>query len=240
MSQMMKTSEHLSRALADSPMPSLQYENRRVFVDSLRFGHALMVATETLLEEAAARLPPGRLRAYYVEQLEQEHRCAGWLTEDLAFLGVMPATHQRAAMLAGSQYYHVRHTAPEMLLGYMAALAHRPAPPAILDALTALYGASAMRTIAYDAEHHREHSAQLLDEIDALPADLGGLVVYNAYNSAQLLRICFADIGRVPLPDLRRQVAEDAMGLLRPARFSLASGVPDPALFTATPSGPHS
>lgn len=167
-------------------MAPLDLADRRIFVANLRFVHALIRASEPLIEEVLKRDMPEALRAFYVYHLEEECGHADWLANDLAYLGArVPDVDWDAAQIAGMQYYLVRHAAPELLLGYMAALECRPMPLDVVQALEKTHGIPAVRTIRHHAEHDPNHGKELL----AMIADSrhGAEIAINAQRTAGML-----------------------------------------------------
>lgn len=153
-------------AIRAHPLPMLNLADRSVFVGNLLFMHAVMIASEPLIEEVLKRPMNAALREFYDAHLEEECGHAEWLADDLESIGAQPRLDWRAAQVAGPQYYLVRHGPPQALLGYMAALECRPMRLADVDALERLHGTLAVRTLRHHAENDLEHGPALLRIIE--------------------------------------------------------------------------
>ena len=95
--------------------------------------------------------------------------CDEWLYEDLRSAGIQPFPCPTvASQLAGSQYYHLAHTSPVSLLGYMMVLEGFPLPLDVVDELELAYGRELLRTVRYHAEHDSDHSRELHSIVDGL------------------------------------------------------------------------
>ena len=166
------------------PLPKM--ETRAQFVAFLKFAHGLMRASGPLLELAVER-SSGALRDYYASHLAEEKDHATWLAEDMDLLGEAPAKLDHAvAATAGAQYYYLRHIGPQALLGYIAAMEFRPMPLADVETLEKVYGAPAIRTVRYHAEHDTEHAKELARVIDG-HAEFADIICYNAFVTAKML-----------------------------------------------------
>lgn len=134
----------------------------------LNFNLALMAATEGLL-----------LAAGMHDRLAEERDHAKWLADDIRCLGGMIGPYDYdAAAIAGAQYYHIFHTSPKMLLGYMAALECNMMTEVQVDNLEAQHGS--LPCLKYHAIHDQEHGAWVLRAIEDIDDErLYGLVVGN-------------------------------------------------------------
>lgn len=173
-------------ALRQQPVPKIDLRVREAFVFNMLFAHALMIASENLIKEVLGRtIEEKPLRDFYEKHLSDERDHALWMSEDLRELGETPTFNWKAAQIAGTQYYIVRHGDPRALLGYMAALECRPMALAHVVELEKLYGANALRTVRYHAEHDIEHGMELLRLIETLGTP--ECVLYNASLTASML-----------------------------------------------------
>ncbi len=169
------------------PLPILDLRNRAIFIENLLFIHAVIIASEPLIEDVLKREMDAPLRAFYEAHLEDERGHAEWLARDMHTLGVTPrVVDWRAAQIVGPQYYLVRHGPPQALLGYMAALECRPMPLEAVVELERIHGVKAMRTLRYHAENDANHGPALLRMIDA--AGESKIVAYNAGLTASMLQ----------------------------------------------------
>lgn len=176
-------------ALDEYPPPILDLSERSVFVANLLFMHAIIIASEPLIEVALTQFMNARVAVFYREHLNEERSHAIWLAADLDFLGVQPGLDWRAAQIAGAQYYLVLHHRPEALLGYMAALECRPMSLATVEKLEELYGPQALRTVRHHAKHDIDHGTALLACFDAIEDErVRDLIVANAGWTAGMLR----------------------------------------------------
>jgi hypothetical protein len=164
--------------------PMLDYAEKTVYAKHIGLIHQIITASEGMLEEAAKIASP--CQAYFAEHLEGERGHEKWLAKDIAQLGVdVMGMEFLAAALAGSQYYLIKHVTPLALLGYMAVLEGYPASEEQVAELEALYPDS-VATLKYHAVHDREHRAELITQLDAVPDEFHDLIVWNAVQSARL------------------------------------------------------
>ncbi len=174
------------------PIPQIDLRNREIFIENLLFLHALIVASEPLLEEALKRPMAVGLKHFYEKHLEEERGHAKWLKEDLLSLGIKTRDIDwRAAQIAGTQYYLIRHVSPELLLGYMASLECRPMPIEVVDLLERIHGEQALRTIRYHAVHDIDHGADVLKAIEETNNEQ--LIAYNAGLVASMMSWAIGD-----------------------------------------------
>lgn len=135
-------------------------------MDILAFWYQIIIASESMLEEAIASLQgtgwEGELRAFYQKHLEDERNHAKWLREDLG--GHPIVLHYGAAQLAGMSYYLIRHVHPVALMGYMQALEGQPIDPAFVARMESEHP-SAVRTLKLHAEEDPKH----IEELRAFP-----------------------------------------------------------------------
>lgn len=168
--------------------PKLDLLDRDAFCKNLVFMHALMVASEPLLQEAIEH-SDGALGVYYSAHIEEERGHAAWLADDLKSLGVTVGEPSYiAAACAGAQYYLIRHAHPAALLGYLAVLEGYPAPLEVVDMLEGHYGKDAMRCFRFHAEHDVDHRADLVKMIESVP-EHHDLITNNAVQTLNLLHI---------------------------------------------------
>ncbi|UEP31616.1 iron-containing redox enzyme family protein [Burkholderia sp. B21-007] len=184
----MKNSEKLMNVMRDvmAQWPRVDLKNRHVFLSNLVFMHRVIIASESLLEEAVVHAK-GALHGYLSDHLEEERRHDEWLAEDLASAGIDVAGCQfpsEAVAAAGTQYYLIRHVDPCALLGYMAVLECFPMPMEQLVALEEVHGKQLCRTLRHHAEHDVDHADDLLERIDSLNDRQFALVVQNAVQTA--------------------------------------------------------
>lgn len=184
----MKNSEKMLNVVRDvmAQWPYADLKNRRVFLSNLVFMHRIIIASESLLEEALIHAK-GALRDYFADHIEEERRHDEWLAEDLASDGIDVANCKfpsEAVAAAGTQYYLIRHVDPCALLGYMAVLECFPMPPDRLEKLEEVHGKQLCRTLRHHAEHDVGHAADLLVRIDSLNDRQFALVVQNAVQTA--------------------------------------------------------
>lgn len=156
-------------------------------LDILAFWYQVIIASEPLLEECIFVLKDdgfeGRLKAFYRKHLDDERHHAQWLKEDL---GDHPIKlHMGAATLAGTQYYLIRHVHPVALMGYMIALEGRGIVPGVVEAVEAMHGAQAARTLRLHAEEDPKHIAELLSF--EIPDEFAALVESSRLQTAHFL-----------------------------------------------------
>lgn len=166
--------------------PKLNLLDRETYLRNMQFMHALMVASEPLVQEAIDH-SSGDLRDYFVEHIEEERGHAEWLAADIRSMGSKPETHMIAAACAGAQYYLIRHVNPEALLGYMAVLECYPMPLEMVDALEQAHGKEAVRTLRYHAENDIEHRKALMAMIEK--SEHQQLIGDNAVQTLNLLNV---------------------------------------------------
>lgn len=150
----------------------LNLYDRAVFLRNLVFLYHVIRASEQLLEIAQKVAPEGSLREYYKQHKLEEANHAEWLFTDLTDAGVelFPCPLQ-AAQLAGSQYYHLLHTSPAALLGYIFVMESFPPEMELVEDLEAVHGKELLRTTRYHAENDPDHSKSLYDLLDTLPTE---------------------------------------------------------------------
>jgi len=137
----------------------------------MTFVHQVITASEELMQEAL-KVADRPLRNYLMAHAEEERGHADWLAADLLTAGVDVAKvpiFRKAAAMAGSQYYLIKHQSPYALLGYMAVLEGFPVMLEAVDALEAAHGKDLFRTLRYHAEHDLEHRKELFAFIDENP-----------------------------------------------------------------------
>ncbi len=153
------------------PLPEIR--TRTDLIENLKFVYSLSVAIESLL--VMAGMP---------EKYHEEKGHADWLKRDLEALGeTVPVIDHDAAMMAGSQYYYIRHVDPRMLLGYMAAMECRPMPLESVDMLESQYGP--LPCLRHHAIADIDHGNEVLLQIDAVEnEDLKKKILYNCEQTA--------------------------------------------------------
>lgn len=159
---------------AQYPLPPIT--TKAQLVRHLQFCHALMVATDPLLELAGME-----------EKREEERGHALWLEQDLANLGIpVMAYDYPAAAIAGAQYYLIRHLDPRVLLGYCAVLECRTFTTAQVEVMEAILGP--LPCVRFHAEHDQAHGAEVLNQIDAIENDTLKQWIYcNARDTASAI-----------------------------------------------------
>jgi hypothetical protein len=159
-----------------------------MLLDNLLFCYGIMIASEPLIEEALKHQLIPELEQYYQNHLVEEHNHADWLLEDLKSAGVTPPlVDWRAALIAGTQYYLIKHISPDALLGYMAALECNPPSLQAVERLEELHGKQLIRTVRYHAEHDIKHGPELLSFIENTPGLNLDLINNNRKQTAMLL-----------------------------------------------------
>jgi hypothetical protein len=147
---------------------TLDGTQRDAVIANLVFVYQVIIATESLLEEAI-EASEHALRDYFVSHLEEERDHQAWLAEDLRSAGIdvakMPLS-QIAVEMAGSQYYLIKHVNPASLLGYMAVLEGFPIALEVVTELESQHGKDLFRTLRYHAEHDIDHSKELFAVIN--------------------------------------------------------------------------
>ena len=178
----------IQEAIAAYPVPVKDLGDSQTLIDYMLFNHGLMLASEGLLETAINRASFGPVRKYYIQHLGEEKNHVAWIVADLATIGVTPPqVHWRAARIAGTQYYLIRHVSPMALLGYMVAIESRPMSLDTVAQLEELYGVALIRTIRYHAENDIQHGADLLNLIATLDNKTQTLITANAGHTAWLI-----------------------------------------------------
>lgn len=142
--------------------------NRKQFILNLHFVYQLMRASEQLLVVAAS-LATGDLQKFYYDHLQEERGHDKWLLRDLNNAGIEIAPwHSGATKIAGAQYYHVIHTHPAALLGYMMVMEGNPMSLWMIEQLEEIHGKSLLTTVRYHAEHDIEHRDEILRIVNSL------------------------------------------------------------------------
>lgn len=145
-------------------------------VRHLQFCHALMVATDPLLDLAGMD-----------DKREEEKGHALWLEQNLANLGIPTIPYDfSAAAIAGAQYYLIRHLDPRVLLGYCAVLECRTFTAAQVDVMESILGP--LPCVRFHAEHDLQHGAEVLKQIDAIENETLKQWIYcNARDTASAI-----------------------------------------------------
>lgn len=170
-------------------LPQLNLLDREVYVRNMKFMHALMVASEPLVQDAIDWTSNPALRSYYRKHIEEERGHAEWLADDLGSMGEETETDLIAAACAGAQYYMIRHVHPVALLGYMAVLEGYPMPIEHVEQLEQAHGTDAVRTLRYHAENDVEHRKDLVAMLNSLSPEHKKLVSDNAVQTLNLLHV---------------------------------------------------
>lgn len=143
-----------------------------MLIPNLIFLYHLIRASENLLSVAIAQSPPGRLKAYFEQHLEEERGHAQWLVEDLKWVDIDVAQTRvplLAVQMAGSVYYLIYHAHPAALLGYMKVLESWPMDKARFAELGRAYPKPLLRTVNYHIDHDPQHFQDLLAIIESIP-----------------------------------------------------------------------
>jgi len=158
-------------------------------IEFLSRAYAVAVATVPLLKTALQEPMPDELREYYTRKIEQERDHDKWIIRDLKLLGSAPyLVDWRFVPLVGSQYYLIKHVAPECLLGFMTVFEQSPMPLEMVAQLEEAHGIEPVRTIRFHAEHDLEHGPEVLHMIESLGDKIDQeLVRENAQHTAKML-----------------------------------------------------
>lgn len=143
-----------------------------MLIPNLIFLYHLIRASENLLCVAIAQTPPGRLKEYFEQHLQEEQGHAQWLAEDLRCVDIDVAKTQvplLAVQMAGSVYYLIYHAHPAALLGYMRVLESWPMKKERFAELGRAYPKALLRTVNHHIEHDPQHLKDLLDIIATMP-----------------------------------------------------------------------
>lgn len=153
----------------------------------LIFWYQVIVASEPLLEDAIASLRgdgfEGELRRFYRKHLEDERHHAKWLREDIGDHPI--GLDMKAAALAGTQYYLIRHVHPVCLMGYMIALEGGTISPKVIEDIESELGPQASRTVRIHADADPHHIKELL--AFPIPDDFKGLVEASRQQTLTIL-----------------------------------------------------
>jgi len=159
-----------SRRLCEHPAVAALYP------DYLVQSHCIIRASVPLMEAARDRSRSLRgdpvaaaVADYTACHIDEERGHDDWLLEDLAAIGVDPATvltrppPVAVAALVGAQYYWIHHFHPVALLGYMLLLEGYPPSAADVGSLRARtgYGPEAFRTLLLHADLDPHHGEEL-------------------------------------------------------------------------------
>ena len=174
--------------------PKVNLHDRNVMISNLVFMYQVIVASETLMEQAVDATDNTILREYLRNHLVEEQDHAAWLRSDLLTVGIDPAREEliRAAVeLVGTQYYLIQHCNPSALLGYMAVLEGFPFPLDALEQLEATHGKDLLRCLRYHAIHDQDHKVELFKVIDELDDPD---ILQNAVRTQYLLNQAFSQL----------------------------------------------
>lgn len=149
----------------------LDLRDRKVLLSNMARLYHIIRASETLLEVAVMRSNQNwQLKTYYLDHLEEERNHHVWLLEDLKIAGVNPfPCPPSSSAFAGAIYYHIRHTSPVALLGYMLVMEGNPMSLPMVGELEEIHGKDLLRTARYHSEHDVDHARDLFGMIDDLP-----------------------------------------------------------------------
>jgi hypothetical protein len=182
-----------------------------VYPEYLVLTHTIIRASVPLMEAARDRSrslpgdPVAAIVAGYTERhIDEERDHDAWLLEDLASMGVDPATvvarppSPTVAALVGSQYYWIHHFHPVALLGYMLLLEGYPPSLQDVERLRAGtgYGPGAFRTLLLHADLDPHHGEELDAVLDSLPlsSELRIVLGLSALTSVQLVTAALDDL----------------------------------------------
>lgn len=145
----------------------------------------VMAASERLLLEAAVETDDEVLKAYYLEHQKEEADHAKWLAEDLE--GQVLPIQYLATIIAGTQYYLIKHSHPAALLGYLQAL-ENPITLEALEALEALHGKKLLRTIRLHVVEDPGHKAEVERMVELQDAPTKELIEWNRLQTLSYLQ----------------------------------------------------
>lgn len=170
---MNKFSEDVIQSITDirSKSKLADFNNKSVVIHNLVFMYQVILASERLMEDAIIEAE-GELKYYLINHLAEERGHAKWLADDLLSASVdvkLVPTITKAAEMAGSQYYLIKHVNPACLLGYMAVLEGFPFPLETVDYLESIHGKELLRTLRFHAEHDLAHRIELFKMVDKYP-----------------------------------------------------------------------
>lgn len=190
----------------------IDIRNRRAVVDNLVFVYHMIVASGSILDIAACKAQPSPFRDYLIEHATEEREHANWLRADLAASKESIVNHELmfdASEIAGAQYYHALHIAPQVILGYMLVLECLPMTEESVSQLEALHGPALFHTLRYHAKHDVEHGAEVIAQIDNMPKVYRELVRHNALRTVSAMARVASRFGTFP-PVAAHGVAESA------------------------------
>lgn len=156
---------------------------------NLAFIYHTMVATEDLFL-AAIEKSSGDLKAYFVQHHAEEMGHAQWLAADLDGAGFdVRSPSEIAIALVGSVYYLVKHVHPAAMLGYMLLMEGFPPSLEHIEAMEKEHGSAMFKTLRFHAEHDIDHGAEVIRQIDLLPAATRAVVRDCAVLSARYMAL---------------------------------------------------
>lgn len=152
-------------AMAKMPMA-----DRSMFVEHLRIVYHIIRASYPLLKMAIATSRHGSaLYGFFFKHAEEEQGHDVWLRNDLNAagfeIGECPLV---ASQLAGSMYYHLKHTSCVALLGYMLVLEGFPMPLSMVEVLEKVHGKTLLRTVRHHAEEDPGHRDEIITIVNSL------------------------------------------------------------------------
>jgi hypothetical protein len=162
------------------------------FRKNLVFLYHVIVASESLLIQAARRAKSGALADFFTRHLREERDHDRWLEEDLLSLGIVAkrtAVPIEAVEMVGFVYYFVMHVDACCLLGYMLLLEGTPWSIERIEQYEARFGKAALRTLRHHAEHDPAHAKAVRATIETLTPMQKRLV-------AQTFKQCLKYLGR--------------------------------------------
>ena len=151
----------------------------------LAFWLQVMSASERLLLEAAIETDDLVLKQYYRDHQKEEENHALWLREDLE--GEVLPVQSLATVIAGSQYYLIKHASPAALLGYLLAL-ENPISLEELEELEAVHGKSLLRTIRIHVTEDPGHKAEVERMIALQDESTRRLIEWNRLQTLQYIQ----------------------------------------------------
>ncbi len=151
----------------------------------LAFWLQVMAASERLLLEAVVETEDKGLAAYYREHQKEEANHALWLAEDLE--GFVLPIQGLATIIAGTQYYLIKHLHPAALLGYLQAL-ENPISLDVLEKMEELHGKKLLRTIRLHVVDDPGHKAEVERMVERQTEPTKDLIEWNRLQTLRYLQ----------------------------------------------------
>lgn len=150
-------------------------------LNELVFVYQCAIAVEQLLAEAAREcgfekdeFTNCKLHDYYRKHFQDEAGEAPFLKQDLLSLGIdviaQPLNPMAVAMV-GSQHYMINYVHPVALLGYMLIAETDPLPIEQVELLENAHGKNSFSYIRMHTDKDVEHSQELIELINRIPAE---------------------------------------------------------------------